>query len=61
VFMTGLICFLRLGAGKVADTCMLNSAFADIVVGIVILCVVGCEFFIRYSIKFRHGKKEVKA
>ncbi|MBR3974336.1 MAG: ABC transporter permease [Clostridia bacterium] len=61
VFMTGLICFLRLGAGKVADTCMLNSAFADIVVGIVILCVVGCEFLIRYSIKFRHGKKEVKA
>lgn len=61
VFMTGLICFLRLGAGKVADTCMLNSSFADIVVGIVILCVVGCEFFIRYSVKFRHSKKEVKA
>lgn len=61
VLMTGLICFLRLGAGKVADTCMLNSSFADIVVGIVILCVVGCEFFIRYSIKFRHSKKEVNA
>ncbi len=61
VFMTGLICFLRLGAAKVADTCMLNASFADIVVGIVILCVVGCEFFIRYSIKFRHSKKEVKA
>ena len=61
VLMTGLVCFLRLGAGKVADTCMLNSSFSDIVVGIVILCVVGCEFFIRYSIKFRHSKKEVKA
>ena len=34
---------------------------ADIFVGVVILCVVGCEFFIRYSIKFRHSKKEVKA
>ena len=61
VFMTGLICFLRLGAAKVADTCMLNASFADIVVGVVILCVVGCEFLIRYSVKFRHGKKEVKA
>lgn len=61
VLMTGVICFLRMGAAKVADTCMLNASFADIVVGIVILCVVGCEFFIRYSVKFRHGKKEVKA
>ena len=61
VLMTGVICFLRMGAAKVADTCMLNASFADIVVGIVILCVVGCVFFIRYSVKFRHGKKEVKA
>lgn len=61
VLMTGVICFLRMGAAKVADTCMLNASFADIVVGIVILCVVGCEFFIRYSVKFRHGKKEVNA
>ena len=61
VLMTGVICFLRMGAAKVADTCMLNASFADIVVGIVILCVVGCEFLIRYSVKFRHGKKEVKA
>ncbi len=61
VFMTGVICFLRMGAAKVADTCMLNASFADIVVGIVILCVVGCEFLIKYSIKFRHSKKEGNA
>lgn len=61
VLMTGVICFLRMGAAKVADTCMLNASFADIVVGIVILCVVGCEFLIRYSIKFRHSSKEVNA
>lgn len=61
VVMTALIIFLRIGAGKVADTCFLNASFADIVVGIMILFVVGCEFFIHYSIKFRHSKKEVKA
>ena len=61
VFMTALIIFLKLGAGKVADTCRLNSSFADIFIGIVILCVVGCEFFIRYTIKFRRSKKEAKA
>ena len=61
VFMTALIIFLKLGAGKVADTCRLNSSFSDIFIGVVILCVVGCEFFIRYTIIFRHHKKEGEA
>ena len=55
--MAGLVTFLETGAAKVADTCFLNSAYADIVSGIVILFLVGCEFFIRYSVKFRHSKK----
>jgi NAD(P)-dependent dehydrogenase (short-subunit alcohol dehydrogenase family) len=46
---------------KVADTSLLNSSFSEIIVGIVILMLVACEFFIHYSIKFRHNKKEVKA
>lgn len=59
--MSALIIFLQTGGGKVADSCFLNSSYADIICGIVILFVVGCEFFIRYSIKFRHSKKEVQA
>ncbi|MBP3313660.1 MAG: ABC transporter permease [Oscillospiraceae bacterium] len=55
--MAGLVTFLETGAAKIADTCFLNSSYADIVSGIVILLVVGCEFFIRYSIKLRHSKK----
>ena len=47
-----------LGVAKVADTALLNSSFSEIMVGIVILMLVGCEFFIHYSIKFRHNKKE---
>ena len=61
IIMSALVVFLTMGSGKVADTCSLNSSFGDIAVGIVILFVVGCEFFIRYSVKFRHSKKEVKA
>lgn len=61
IIMSALVVFLRMGSGKVADTCSLNASFSDISVGIVILFVVGCEFFIRYSIKLRHSKKEVKA
>lgn len=61
VIMSALVIFLNMGSGKVTEACGLNSSFADIAVGIVILFVVGCEFFIRYSVKFRHSKKEVKA
>ena len=61
VVMTAIVVFLRIGVAKVADTSLLNSSFSEIIVGIVILLLVGCEFFIHYSIKFRHSKKEVKA
>lgn len=59
--MTAIVVYLRIGVAKVADASLLNSSFSEIIVGIVILMLVGCEFFIHYSVKFRHGKKEVKA
>ena len=61
VIMTAIVVFLKIGVAKVADTSLLNSSFSEIIVGIVILMLVGCEFFIHYSIKFRQSKKEVKA
>ena len=60
VFMTALVVFLRLGVAKVADKSFLNPSFSEIIVGMVILMLVGCEFFIHYSIKFRN-KKEANA
>ena len=60
VFMTAIVVFLRIGVAKVADSSFLNSSFSEIMVGLVILMLVGCEFFIHYSIRFRHGKKEAK-
>ncbi len=55
--MSGLVTFLQTGAAKVADSFFLNSAYADIVSGIVILFLVGCEFFIQYTVKFRYARK----
>ena len=60
-FMSALLSFLKTGAAKLADANFLNSSYADIVSGIVILCLVGCEFLIRYKLMFRHGKKEENA
>lgn len=61
VVMTAIVIFLKLGVAKVADASFLSSSFSEIIVGIVILMLVGCEFFIHYSIKFRKSKKEVNA
>lgn len=59
--MVAIITFIQIGVAKVADTALLNSSLSEIIVGLVILMLVGCEFFIRYSVKFRRRKKEVKA
>lgn len=58
VVMTAIVVFLRIGVAKVADTALLNSSFSEIMVGLVVLMLVGCEFFINYSIKFKSNKKE---
>ncbi len=61
VIMSTLVIFLNKGVAKVANTALLDASFADIAVGLVIFLVVGCEFFIHYSIKFRSSKREAKA
>ncbi len=57
--MSALIVFLKTGTAKVADSSFLNSSFSDISVGLVILLLVGCEFFIQYSVRVRRAKKGV--
>ncbi len=60
VVMTAIVVFLRLGVAKVADTALLNSSFSEIMIGVVILMLVACEFFIHYSIKFKHKKEDAE-
>ncbi len=53
-----LIVFLGRGAGEIATAYGLNTSFSDILTGIIIFFIIGCEFFIRYKISFRK-KQEV--
>ena len=55
--MSMLVSALQIGVAGVADRYFLNSAYADVMVGVVVLCLVACEFFIRYKIRIRHSKK----
>lgn len=52
-----LIVFLQKGAGEISTAYGLNDSFAEILTGIIIFFIIGCEFFINYSIKFRHTQK----
>ena len=54
-----LIVFLQQGVDQVATDCGISNAFPDIIVGIILFFIIGCEFFINYRIIFR--KKEVAA
>ncbi len=54
-----LIVFLQRGAGEIATIYALNDSFSEIITGIIIFFIIGCEFFLNYAIKFR--EKEVKA
>jgi len=53
-----LIVFLQIGAGEIATSFRLNQSIADIVTGIILFFIIGCEFFVRYKINFRSKGKE---
>ncbi len=58
VATSALIIFLQQGATAIATAFSLNSSLADIVTGIILFFIIGCEFFIQYEMRFRHKKKE---
>ena len=61
IFTTFLLVFLGRGSGEISTKFGLNQSFSDILTGIILFFVIGCEFFIRYKISFRKsGKEEVK-
>ena len=60
VITSFLIVFLQRGAGEIATAFRLNESVADILTGIIIFFIIGCEFFINYQINKRSKQKEAK-
>ena len=58
VFTTFLIVFLQKGSQQVSTDFRLPSAISDIVTGIILLFIIGCEFFLQYKIVMRNSGKE---
>ena len=59
ILTTLLLVFLARGADEVTSKFGLNSDFSEILTGIILFFIIGCEFFINYKVQFRtSGKKE---
>ncbi len=48
-----LVVFLQKGTSFMGETYRLDTSMADIFIGVVLLFIIGCEFFINYKINFR--------
>ncbi len=60
VLTTFLIVFLKQGAGQVSTDFRIDNSISDIVTGIILLFIIGCEFFLQYKIvRQKSGKEEV--
>ncbi len=55
---SALITFLEQGASQITTNFNIDSAFPDMMIGIVLFFIIGCEFFISYRLKFRESEKK---
>ena len=57
VFSSLLLVFMERGASEVTAKFMLNSSLSDILTGIILFFIIGCEFFIQYKVVLNHKNK----
>lgn len=58
IFSSLLIVFMDRGASEISTNFGLNHSYSDILTGIILFFIIGCEFFITYRLQFR--KKAAK-
>ncbi len=56
-----LLVFLEKGAMQIASQFRLNDYASNVVMGIILFFLLGSEFFINYTVHFRHHGKEVQS
>ncbi len=57
---TFLIVFLQKGAKQVSTRFRISESISDIVTGIILFFIIGCEFFLQYKIVISKNEEEVK-
>ncbi|MBR6794549.1 MAG: ABC transporter permease [Clostridia bacterium] len=59
VLTSALIIFMAHGAEEVSSVFGLNASFADILTGIILFFIIGCEFFVNYQLHVNRKKKNL--
>ena len=54
-----LLVFLDRGAEEVSTKFGLNNSFSEIITGIILFFIVGCEFFINYKLHFNFKRNKL--
>ena len=57
--VTAVLIFMQQGSIQIATKFGLNKSASDIITGIILFFLIGCEFFINYKLEFTKIKKEV--
>ena len=57
---SSVIVFLQLGASEISTVFDVRGAMPDIIVGIILFFIIGCEFFINYKVHFRRREGKAK-
>lgn len=58
IFTSFMLVFLQRGASEISTDFGLNQSFSDILTGIILFFIIGCEFFINYKLSLHRAAKE---
>ena len=61
VLVSFFLVFMQKGAGQIASQFNLNENASDVITGIILFFILGCEFFINYKVGIRSKRKEAGA
>ncbi|MDD4008046.1 MAG: ABC transporter permease [Sphaerochaetaceae bacterium] len=61
IIISLILAILTKGANTLQTRLKVPASISDIVTGILLFCMLSCEFFINYKLIFRHGKSEEEA
>ena len=59
VAISGLLAVLEKGAATLQTQMQVPASISDIITGVILFCMLGCEFFINYRVILRGHHKEV--
>ena len=61
VLVSFFLVFMQKGAGQIASQFNLNENASDVITGIILFFILGCEFFINFKVGIRSKRKEAGA